>query len=66
MLLSHNHNAPRAHKETPVKYRTQGISILLARRATRRSRTFIEARLLSLVTKREIKQARQIALSIFG
>lgn len=49
-----------------MKNRTQGISILLARQATRRSRNFIEARLRSMVTKREIKQAQAIAHSIFG
>lgn len=49
-----------------MKNRTQGISILLARQATRRSRNFIEARLRSMVTKREREQARQIALTIFG
>ena len=50
-----------------MKNRTQGISILLARQATRRNRNFIEARLRSMVTKRELKQAREIAHSInFG
>jgi len=66
MLHPVNNEAPRAHKETPVNYRTQGISILLARQVKRRSRTFIEARLRSLVTKRELNQAKAIALSIFG
>jgi hypothetical protein len=46
--------------------KNQGINILFTRQAKRRSRNFIEARLRSLVTKREIKQAQAIAHSIFG
>lgn len=50
-----------------MKHRIQGISILLARQAKRRNRNFIEARLRSMVTKRELQQAREIANSInFG
>jgi hypothetical protein len=50
-----------------MKNRIQGINILLARQAKRRSRSFIEARLRSMVTKRELKQAREFATQInFG
>lgn len=50
-----------------MQYRHQGISILLARQAKRRNRNFIEARLRSMVTKSELKKAREIAHSInFG
>ena len=49
-----------------MQYRHQGISILLARQAKRRNRNFIEARLRSMVTKSELKQAREIVLDFFS
>lgn len=49
-----------------MQYRHQGISILLTRQAKRRDRNFIEARLRATITRREIKQARDIAHSIVG
>lgn len=50
-----------------MQYRKQGIAILLMRQAKRRNRNFIEARLRSMVTKSELKKAREFATQInFG